>query len=39
LGVRFQPTANDRLNVDFKGNAFLGKREGGNLSVKLKYAF
>ena len=39
LGVRFQPTENDRLNVDFKGNAFLGKREGGNLSVKLKYAF
>ncbi len=39
LGVRFQPTENNRLNVDFKGNAFLGKREGGNLSVKLKYAF
>ncbi|MDR0251577.1 MAG: autotransporter outer membrane beta-barrel domain-containing protein, partial [Brucellaceae bacterium] len=39
LGVRFQPTANDRFSVDLKGNAYLGKREGGNLSVKVQYAF
>lgn len=39
LGIRYQPTMNDRISVDFKGNAYLGKREGGNLSVKLQYAF
>lgn len=39
LGFRYQPTMNDRISVDFKGNAYLGKREGGNVSVKLQYAF
>lgn len=39
LGARYQPESNKRLAVDFKGNGYVGKRQGGSVTLKVQYAF
>lgn len=39
LGLRYQPAANQRLNIDLKGSGYFGKREGGSALLKVDYKF
>ncbi|OTG87463.1 hypothetical protein B9T31_02875 [Acinetobacter sp. ANC 4558] len=39
LGVRYEPTAYNRLSMDFKASGYFGKREGGAATVKVDYKF
>lgn len=39
LGANIKPESSQRLSVDFKLNAYTGKREGANATVRMNYAF
>lgn len=39
LGIRFLPTANKNLTLDFKIKGYVGKREGINGTAQIEYAF
>ena len=39
IGLRYKPTAFNRLSMDVKAGGYFGKREGGNAVLKLDYTF
>lgn len=39
VGVRFQPVLNKNLTIDFKGQGYLGERDGGGATLHMQYAF
>lgn len=39
LGVRYQPVSNKNLTIDFKGQGYLGERDGGGATLHMQYAF
>lgn len=39
IGVRYEPTSNKDLSIDFKANGYFGKRDGGSALLHLQYKF
>jgi len=39
LGLRYQPIQNKRFTLDFIGNGYVGKRDGGGAALHMQYAF
>lgn len=39
LGLRYEPSHHRNLSLDFHGNGYYGKREGGSVGLKLNYIF
>lgn len=39
LGLRYQPIQNKRFTLNFIGNGYVGKRDGGGATLHMQYAF